>query len=45
MYQKINLNDFLAVIIKRVEGQTGLRCYDAARKCAQPFLFCRSHRG
>lgn len=40
MYQKINLNDFLAVIIKRVEGQTGLRCYDAVPENApSPFYF------
>lgn len=40
MYQKINLNDFLAVIIKRIEGQTGLRCYDTVPENApSPFYF------
>ena len=40
MYQKINLNDFLAVIIKRIEAQTGSRCYDAVPENApSPFYF------
>lgn len=40
MYQKINLNDLLSVIIKRVEAQTGLKCYDLVPKNAlSPFCF------
>ena len=40
MYKKMNLNDFLAVLIERVEAETGLRCYDAVPLNApSPFYF------
>ena len=40
MYKKMNLNDFLAVLIERVETETGLRCYDAVPLNApSPFYF------
>ena len=40
MYKKLSLNCLLSIIIRRVEEQTGLRCYDAVPENAQsPFYF------
>ena len=40
MYKKLSLNCLLSIIIKRVEAETGLRCYDAVPKNAlSPFYF------
>lgn len=45
MYKKLNLNDLLSVIIKRIEEQTGLKCYDAVPDNApSPFYFAEVRR-
>lgn len=45
MYQKIDLNDFLKTVIKRIKDETGLKCYDAVPQNAKsPFYFAEITR-